>query len=101
MLFERSNFRLIPALQCEREQKYLLSPKMLNNEPQNSPPKVTKPIHQQISFVRNKEREIHEGQPTNNPILVKEQYVQYNCTLAPTQYISNGCFACLAHGSMR
>ena len=26
MLNERSNFRLLPALQCEREEKYLLSP---------------------------------------------------------------------------
>ena len=64
----------------------MLSPsKMLNDEPQNSPSKVTKPVHQQKEErererKREREREIHEVRPTIthrntycNPILVEEQ----------------------------
>ena len=55
----------IPVLQCEKEEKYICYlpsiSKMLNGEPQNSPSKVTKPVHQQ-----KKERERNTRGPAHN-----------------------------------
>ena len=57
---------------------------MLNDDPQNSPTKVTKPIHQQKGE-REREKYTRAGPHSHtqkrNPILVEEQiYVQYSCS---------------------
>ena len=77
----------------------LLSPsisKMLNGEPQYSLSKVTKPVHQQKEE-RNTRGPAHNLTHRNiTPLWWKNKYMS---NIAP--YISNGCFACLAHGSTR
>ena len=63
----------------------MLSPsisKMLNDDPQNLPSKVTKPVHQQKE---EREKYTRAGPQSHthkrNPILVEEQtYVQYSCS---------------------
>ena len=71
----------------KRGKIHLLSPsicKLLNDDPQNSPSKVTKPVHQQKEE-REREREKYtKAGPQShtqkrNPILVEEHmYVQYS-----------------------
>ena len=64
---------------------HLLSPsisKMLNDDPENTPSKVTKPVHQQKE---EREKYTRAGPQSHthkrNPILVEEQiYVQYSCS---------------------
>ena len=74
---------------CSSEWKrgkiHLLSPsisKMLNDDPQNSPSKLTKPVQQQEE---EREKYTRAGPQSHtqkhNPILMEEQmYVQYSCS---------------------